>query len=194
MRGAVAWLLTLPLALLGSQVAHKLVYLGVEPNHGEREHLLESTGHGYLEYAPIGAALVVALCAAAVTLQFCQALRGGGGVRLRAAPFALVPVATFASQEYFERLVHYGQFPLAAAFEPTFLLGIALQLPFALLAYVAARLLLHAARVLARSLGDLRPSVAPRGVASERAPLPVALPRPSALARGYAGRGPPLTV
>jgi hypothetical protein len=48
-------------------------------------------------------------------------------------------------QEVLELSLHTGQFGWRAALAPTFLPGLALQLPFALAAYLMARLLLRAA-------------------------------------------------
>src|SRR3990172_8727238 len=63
-------------------------------------------------------------------------------------PFAAVALGGFAVQEHLERLVHTGEPPLLVTW-PVFLLGLALQLPFALAAYLVARALLHVAQALA---------------------------------------------
>jgi hypothetical protein len=191
MRRRLAWLLVAPIALVSSQVAHALAYRSVEADAAARSSLLASTGHGYLDYLPFAAALVTVLCALGFVAQVRIGLAGSsaGGVGPRA--FALVPLAVFAVQEHFERLAHSGELPLTAVLEPTFLLGLALQIPFAVLAWALARLLLEAARALVHVL-TRRPT---RVVARDRAPRPplaVALPRPGILARGYTERGPPL--
>jgi hypothetical protein len=60
-----------------------------------------------------------------------------------------------------ELSLHTGTLGWHAAAEPTFLPGLALQLPFALLAFLAARLLLRAAVRLGRLLADApRPQAA----------------------------------
>jgi hypothetical protein len=103
----------------------------------------------------------------------------------------LVPPLAFALQEHLERLVHDGSFPLAAAIEPTFLVGLALQLPFALAAYAVAAALLE----VADRVSDLlrAPAAARYTRAFLAFPLPhaVVAPRIGALALGYATRGPP---
>jgi hypothetical protein len=195
MRRLLAWTLVVPLALAGSQFAHALAYVLAVPDAGARAALLSATGHGYLGYAPFGAALVTVLCCIGILAHVRMAWSGGRHVRLDARPFAAVPIAVFALQEHFERLVHEGTLSLATALEPTFLLGLALQVPFALLAYAFARLLLRAADVLGHILADARRSTAPRrSPPGRRLPSRILPPRLGVLALGYAGRGPPLTA
>ena len=88
--------------------------------------------------------------------------------------FALLPPVGFAIQELLELSLHTGTFGWRAVLAPTFLPGLLLQLPFALAAYVAARLLLRAAGHVGRALappvgapaaaelGARRPAVAAR--------------------------------
>ena len=95
-------------------------------------------------------------------------------------------------QEFLERSLHLGTFAWQTAFAPTFLPGLALQLPFALVAYVAARLLLRAAERAGRAFAPARPPV--------RRPLPAIAAVPvealpvlgNPLSRRLAKRGPPL--
>jgi hypothetical protein len=193
MRRGLAWLVAAPVALAGTQLAHHFGYVAVAPEPVERSHLLASTGHGYQQHLPLVAAFAASLCATALVLAFVAERRGRAGARLGAAVFALVPLTVFPVQEHLERWLHDGAFPLTAALAPTFLIGLALQLPFALLAYVVAHGLLTATAGLARRLGR-GVVVAPRTAARVRAPNTVSLPRPAALARGYAERGPPLAA
>jgi hypothetical protein len=107
-------------------------------------------------------------------------------------PFAVLAPAIFVFQEHFERLLHDGTFPWAAALDRTFIAGLLLQLPFAAAAYFLARLLLGVVRSLGRLLG--RP---PRGARLSlfEVPRPVARlvwPRVPVLALGYGSRGPPV--
>jgi hypothetical protein len=106
--------------------------------------------------------------------------------------FAALPLLGFALQEHLERLFHDGAFPVGAALEPTFALGLALQLPFALAALVVARVLLGAARELGRALATLAAAgPRPRPLRSDF-PAPVAdRPRVATAALGYGERGPP---
>ena len=196
MRSALAWLLTAPLALVGSQIAHDAAYLGAEPDDDRRSHLLESTGHGYLaEVAKPTALIAVALCLAALALYYvlraarrpARAARGGA-VR-RSCPWL-----RSCSRSTSSASSTHGQLPLRALLEPPILLGLVLQLPFALLAYGVAWLLLRATEALVRALGGEWRDVSSARRRSPRAPLAVLLPRTRVRARGYTGRGPPLAA
>ncbi len=179
------WLLALPLLAAGSLFAHSLAYALVEPGAAERARLLRSTGHGYLAVAPILLGGCAALVLAAIAAY---ALRGRRG-RVSPAPawpLALVPLAGFALQEQLERLMSGA--PLDAL-EPTFLVGVALQLPFALAAVLLARRLARAAESVGRALALAPPRLRPRG-ARARAPRGVLAARP-VLAFAQPKRGPP---
>jgi hypothetical protein len=98
--------------------------------------------------------------------------------------------AIFAFQEHFERLMHDGVFPWDAAAQPTFLVGLLLQLPFAVAGYLLARLLLRVVRSLGRLL-SAPPQVRVLAGAHPQPPVRVVFPRVPALALGYGSRGPP---
>jgi hypothetical protein len=193
MKGALALLLTAPLALVSSQLAHDAAYLGAEPDAEKRSHLLERTGHAYLaELAKPTALVAVALCLTGLALYSVYVRRGGRHPRPGALPFALVPVAAFMLQEHIERVIELGRFPHTLLLERPVLLGLALQLPFALVAYGLAWLLLRATEALVRALsGEWRGSSL-RNDGSARLPLAVAPARMPVRARGYTERGPPL--
>jgi hypothetical protein len=190
-RRGVAWLLTLPLAVVGSQLAHALAYRLATGSERERSHELAASGHGYLAYAPA----VLAICAALVVLALCHELRAVFSGRVwrsshpSAMSFAVLAPGIFLGQEHFERLLHSGTFASALVFERTFLLGLAMQLPFALIAYVCARLLLGAARAVARLLAS--PRIVVLHLRSRWAGADVRAPhtRPDGLTLG--ARGPP---
>ena len=196
MRRLLAWSLTAPLALVGSQLAHDAAYLGAEPDDDRRSHLLESTGHGYLAEVAKPTALIAVGglpgSRSPCTSTTCDA--AAGPARLGAVPFALVPVAAFLLQEHLERLLHHGSFPFRLLLERPILLGLVLQLPFALLAYALAWVLLRATEALARALaGGWRERLVARRRLGAR-PTDVLLPRARVRARGYTGRGPPLSA
>lgn len=161
-RRAIVWLVTLPLAVVGSQLAHAAAYRLATPDDHERAHELAATGHGYLAYAPTALAVLALLVVVALAHEVTY-LRKATGRRLRlsARTFALVAPALFVVQEHLERLLHDGTVPWNAGLELTFLAGLLLQLPFALAAYGAARLLLRAARAAVRLL-ERRRAVARR--------------------------------
>ncbi len=119
------WPLVVTVSAAGVLVGHDLAY-----------RLTGAGGdglHGYLAHAP---QLLVALSLPAVLV----ALSGG---RTQAPPpwaFAVLGAGGFAAMEHLERLVHGGVPWLLSS--PLFLLGLALQLPFALAAWWIARTLL----------------------------------------------------
>ena len=188
-RRTFVWLVTLALAALGSQFAHELAYRLAEPSTHERAHLLSETGHAYLRFGSAGLGLLAAAALLALVLEARAIGAGAAAARPRLWAFAALCPLTFVAQEHFERLFHDGSFPWAASVEKTFVLGIALQLPFALLAYALARLLLGAARVLAVLLA--RPPAAPRRAGPRRLPIPAVEPRAGLDAFTLGPRGPP---
>jgi hypothetical protein len=135
--------------------------------------------HAYLEHAP-QILLVLALCGVAL----------GGFGRRREAPaayvFPLVALTTFAAQEHLERLVHEGTFPFLLT-SPVFVVGLLVQVPVALGAWVLARWLLAAGDAPAPRLA-LRPRFDSPLVA---APIPALV---SAEPPAPRGRGPPPLV
>jgi hypothetical protein len=187
MRRGLAWALTLPLVLLGTEAAHALAYRVVYPQAHAR--ILLQTGHGYLSWLPLALALAGAVALAALCVAAADAARGRQPRDLPAWAFALLPPATFVIQELLELSLHTGRFGWHALFAPTFLPGLALQLPLALAAYVAARLLLKTAERIGRALAQ---SQALRGLSQIlAAPVTTAL-RARAVVTGCSSRGPPL--
>jgi hypothetical protein len=191
----VAWSLAVPLAVIGSQVAPVVGSRLVTPGEDERAHALTSSGHAYFTYLP----LILAVCTALLVLGLIGELRRlvsdatQDASRPSAWGFAALAPAIFCFQEHFERLAHDGAFPFDAALERTFLVGLLLQVPFALAAFLLARMLLSAVRALVYLL-----SAQPRGrrAGSGKRWHLVArfLPRIPALARGYGSRGPPVLL
>lgn len=121
------WPLVLPLAGAGVLVGHGLAY-----------RLTGAGGvglHGYLAHAP---QLLLALSLPAVLV----ALSGGRARPPHPLAFALLGLGGFTAMEHLERLGHGGVPWLLA--EPVFVLGLVLQLPFALAAWWLARTLLAA--------------------------------------------------
>jgi hypothetical protein len=187
MRRGLTWALTLPLVLLGTQAAHALAYDLVYPQAHAR--ILLATGHGYLTWLPIALALAGAIALAALGVAAVDAARGRPERALPAWAFALLPPATFVIQEVLELSLHTGTFSAHALLAPTFLPGLALQLPLALGAYVAARLLLKTAERLGRVLAQQHMS--PTFVQLLTAPA-TALLHARAVVAGCSSRGPPL--
>ena len=96
-------------------------------------------------------------------------------------------------QEFLERYLHDGGLHWEILLSAPFLLGLAVQLPFALLVAAIAYALARVAHRLGAALAARRrrPAKAPCFAGAFRA---IDLPRPSALSRGYTGRGPPLVL
>ena len=191
-RRGLAWLLALPLVTAGSLSAHALAYRIVEPEPAARATLLETTGHDYLAATPFVLGICVAFLAAGL---LAVALRAHRGARTASAtwPPALVAPVGFAAQEHLERLAATGSFPVELAVQPGFLAGLALQLPFALLAVLAARWLGRGAEAVGRAISRVPAygRVVPPGCPVFAS---VVLPRRPALASGRSGRGPPRSV
>jgi hypothetical protein len=193
MRRGLAWLVAVPLMLAGSQVAHVLAYRIVYPQAAIRLHALVETGHGYMSALPLVLGVAGAVVALSLVATVADASRGRGVRALPPWAFALLPIVGFALQEYIERWLAWGFLPWNAAADPTFLIGIALQLPFGALAYLAARFLLRTAKRLGRRLARVSPprlriAECPLSVPDAQS-LP---PLPSLLSRRLGRRGPPL--
>lgn len=194
MRRAIAVLVTAPIVLLGSVAAHQLAYLLADPAAAPRARRLAETGHGYLAHVPLMAIACGTVVAIGCLLALRAELAGPGAVRARAWPYALAAPAGFAIQEHAERLAATGHVPFGAVLEPTFLPGLAMQLPFALLAWAVAWLVLRSARTVALAVRRRR-SAAPRRT-RQRGVLPAPASRPrvsvlAVLATSAAGRAPP---
>jgi hypothetical protein len=159
MRRRLAWLAALPAMLAGTEAAHAVAYRLVFPQTGARVHVLALTGHDYLAWLPLALGIAGAVALVGLAAAVLDAARGRRVRDLPVWAFGLLPPCAFALQELLELSLHTGTFAWQAFAEPTFLPGLALQLPFALLAYVCARLLLRAAVRLGRLLG--RPRLVP---------------------------------
>jgi hypothetical protein len=187
----LAWLLTVPLMTGGLLAGHSIAYRVAIPDPHQRAHALEEAGHGYLSFAPLALGVCLALVLAALALLVIAALRGEPRREAPPALFAALPLLAFAIQEQVERYAHTGHLPWTAALEPTFAVGIAVQLPFAFAALLLAEVLdslAHAVGVALAATGAPRISLA---LPTEPTVAPVDLPRPAVLARGYGGRAPP---
>jgi hypothetical protein len=195
MRRSLAWLVSVPLILAGSQIAHVLAYRWVYPDAHVRLLALVRTGHGYMSLLPFALGVAGAITALSLVTGVVDAARGRRSRPLPAWAFALLPLAAFALQEHLELWLYSGVVPWREAAAPTFLPGLALQLPFGAAAYLLARLLFRAADRLGCSLGSSPPRRR-RPVA-----IPVAVPavsphplRSAAIARRLAKRGPPFLI
>lgn len=191
MKRQLPWLIAMPLAVVGTLAGHSAGYLAAVPDAHERSHVLAASGHGYLHYAP----LVLALCGALAALGFvAHALAAfrdtDGGTRV--ALVAAVAPAAFVLQELVERYLHDGHLHWELVASAPFLLGLAMQVPFALLAAAIAYALAATAQQVAAAIRAAR-LPRPRSTAlTSLSWLSIDLPPEPVLARGHAGRGPPL--
>ncbi len=193
MRQRAAWLLAVPVLVVGEMAGHSLAYRIVAPNAAKRALLLERTGHAYLAdlHPLVGVCLVLAV--AAVVQHAVASFRGRPVRRVPSWRFALLPAVAFVLQEYTERLAYHGHVVWGTIAEPAVAVGVLLQIPCGLLALLLVRALLRAADSAGRALaarttgGRIRPAtlLLPPSHRAER-------PRLVALARGTAERGPPL--
>ena len=145
MRRALTYYITFPLVILGLFVAHQASYYVV---HGtDAPKVLADTGHGYLQHLPL--ALIVCLI---TSLSFVaadavwSALTRRPVTKLPVWPFLLTGPVTFTVQEHVERYQATGQLPWSVTLEATFLVGLLLQVPTALLIYFMARQVMSTAR------------------------------------------------
>lgn len=154
----LASLLAVPLMLAGTETAHWLAFRLVYPNVWERGQALAASGHGYVTYWPIAAGIGGAMTLAALALQTRRHAAGphGDTAPPSALMFAALPPLAFALQEHVESLVHSGSIA-GVAESPTFVVGLALQLPFALATFAAAWLLLRVARLVGSRLRTRAP-------------------------------------
>jgi hypothetical protein len=136
-RSKVAWLLSLPLSAAGMLLAHQFAW-----ELGGHEHAGEAA-HGYLQYGAIFAALGVATLIVAATSQLIRGVAGAGVAHAPSARvFAIVPIIGFLLQEHLEHIVAERELEVTFFLTAPFLLGLALQVPFALAALFVARLIL----------------------------------------------------
>ena len=178
----------------GSLAAHAVSYpLVAVRAEGSGHELAERSSSGPTSQVVL---LLGVLAALGVVAGASWVLACARGHRRRGAPpwlFFVLPPLAFSLQELSERLLRAEAAPFQAALEPRFLFGLALQVPFGLIALLAARLLLRVVERVASALGRpgpitvgrLRPLLA-------RFPVACELPRIPALALGYPQRGPPI--
>ena len=154
MRRQLSWLIAVPITVIGTFAGHSVGYWAAVPDAHERAHLLASSGHGYLDYAP----LLLSICVALVALGFVASLLSAFGEHEatprngRVALVAALAPAAFVLQELLERYLHDGHVHWGLFASAPFLFGLATQVPFALLAAAIAFALASAAQRVAQVL------------------------------------------
>jgi hypothetical protein len=184
---ALAWLSPLPVIAAVGLAVHTVAYRVAAPPPAGHAHSVAAHGAGawYVCAALCGATALVALTG----IAFVHARRGTP-LRAPLALVALVPPLGFTAQEELGRLVHTGAFT-ALPVEASFLFGLLLQIPVALLALLLVRTLLATAAVLVRSLRSPEPLRRARRTTRQRFARLDLVPSVPALALGYGERGPP---
>lgn len=177
--------------LVGVEAAHALAYRIVFPEESLRGAVLAATGHAYAAWLPLVLALGGAVAIVGLAAAVADVARGGTVRELGAGAFAALPPLAFALQELLELSLHTGHVAWHAFAAPTFLPGLALQLPFALLAYVMTRVLLRVAAKVGRLLSPEARPAAVAGVRHFCNRVATRLPPGCGL---LAARGPPLAV
>lgn len=175
---------------VGLLTAHGLAYQVVTPDSGERSRLLAETGHSYLSESTLFVSLCLTVGLFALVGAILSAARRGPALRAPAW-FALFPVAGFVVLEHVERLQHAGAFPLDLLTEPAFLVGLALQVPFAAAILLLVRALLGAVATLGDALAESRPRRWQPDLADQIQAQDVAPPAIPVAALNRAKRGPP---
>src|SRR5207247_2567393 len=179
-----------PLMVAGLYAGHALGYRLAIPDAHARAHALANSGHSYFGYLPLTLTVCLGILIAALALRALAAFRGEPSRPAASPAMILLPPLAFVVQEYVERIAYTGHVSWTVAFEPSFLLGLACQLPFALAALLIAWALDSAAHAVGRALA----SGLARGLVPALVPVPVrtsAIRRPVGLARGYGERAPP---
>jgi hypothetical protein len=170
-RRMLAWLLVTPLAAAGVLVAHAAAYRLTGTPTGSL--------HAYLDHVPQVVAVLATIGLVGLALQ----QRSVGSRSIRA--FALAAPAAFVCQEHVERLLHTGELPWLLT-TPSFLVGLALQVPVAVLCVLVAR------RVVG-TLAAVRPLRRPPALGTALLPLTEAPASPLRTTRPAraTGRSPP---
>jgi hypothetical protein len=187
----------IPFAVASWLGAHCLAYWLVAPGAEQHMGMHTEHGHAWLGYTPALAIWGMTLVVAGLVLCAGEGLRGRGPARPPVLLFAVLPPVAFTVQEHAERLLASGSIPHDLVLEPTFLVGLALQLPFALGALLVTRALYALGVGLGRMLAARLP--AGRTLRHGRPALvhlpasPTLVPRP-VLALGHGQRAPPASA
>jgi len=186
----LAWLVTLPIAVVGCESAHALANVAFGAPGGGRAELFQGgPGAGALP-------LVAALAVAAVLAGLTSRATGAWSTSPAAArlPFALLAPALYIVQEHVETVLRTGAAPVGTVIEPTFLPGLLLQIPFAIAAYAVARALVRLADGV-RALVTSRRRVRRRPtVPAQRRRGSLIAPRTGRSRWAHSGRAPPPRV
>jgi hypothetical protein len=203
-RRFIAWLVALPLMAVGSYLAHCRLFASAAPD----EHMVAHGGHGHGTHAHETGMSAVGLfssrafvlsCAALFALflvaRVARGLTARPGPTLSAWPFGVLAPLGFFLHHHFDHLVGNASMPLSSFVEPPFLLGLLLQVPFGLAAYLVAKALLRVADRICEALVARSQKRPAREAVQGRTPPHVAgWPSIALLAGAAAPRAPPLAL
>ena len=192
-----AGVIAIPLAIASWLGAHCLAYWLVSPGAEQHMGMHSEHGHAWLGYTPALALWGLAVVLAGLVLCVGAGLRGHRPSSPPLRFFAILPSVGFVVQEHVERLIGSGSIPADLVLEPTFLVGLALQLPFALVALLLTRALYALSFGLGRAMAGIAPAIGrPLRHGPPSRPLrprSATLVSPSMLALGHGQRAPPAT-
>jgi hypothetical protein len=188
-RRGLSWLLSVSLAAAGSLAAHTLGYL---PHAAEGREHLETGTEAAAPHVPLLVGLLAAVILTGLSNRAWSAIRRQPTRPLPPGWFVVVPPLGWALQEAAERRLGVESFPFDGAREPAFVKGLLVQLLFAVLAFLAARLLLAVVVQLRRLCQVGRWPDSDHAEAGSTAAHAVAVrPRQLVLALADYERGPP---
>jgi hypothetical protein len=191
MRKGTAWLVSFPIALVGMLAAHAVANAAVGSPEGAGE-VFASAASG-AELVPV----LAALAAGAILLGVIGRVAGRwcltAGGRSLALSFALLPPLGFVLLELGEKFADSGVGAAHPTHGATFLVGLALQLPFAVAGYLAARVLLRLSDGVRALIARRRPLPFARPLAAPRRPYD-APPPPARHSAVHSPRAPPAFV
>jgi len=182
----------------GSQAAHVFAYRLVYPDAQVRLRDLLATGHGYMVGFPGWLPLALGVLGGAELLgmgwSVARVVRRRPHAPVPPWVFALLPLVGYTLQEFLERWLVAASFPWWFVLQPTYRVGLLLQLPFALIVYLVARALLRAAKQIGRAISVAAPRVVVISACVVRRAVEPDLLRSPQLSASCLGRGPPFAV
>lgn len=190
-RRVLAWLLTVPIVIVGLVVGHAAAWRVAVPDAAERAADLSSTGHGYGQHLPIVLGASLALLIVGLVLRARVVVRGRTDIGAPTKVFALLPPLAFLLREAVERIAHGGDLAPGMLADRTLLIGLIVQLPFGLLALLVARALCTLASAVGRALAGAGRWTRISEIGIRLVPRDRELPRVAVLALGYGERAPP---
>lgn len=185
-RIGTALFVCVPVAVAGCLVAHQTGYVFEAPDGFARSLELRSDGHAYFREFVFLFAAAMTMLLAGFALAMHAATDASSPLNPSAKPFAAIPVLVFVIQESTERIAAGNLLELFT--EVSFVVGLALQVPFGLIAFLFARLILVVAHGVGRIIRTLNERRRPRA----RSPRTSIRPRetPTAQRSQLLGRAP----